>query len=380
MKRILSLILVGCLLCTACTTAPPATEPSTTVSTTVTEAVTSSTDTVETSGTDAVATVTESTTKITTPVVTTVTTSTTRETRTTTGTTTTTRKTTTAKTVSTTSEKPTTKTTVITTTTTTTTAAVTTTTEPPVNVISVLSVGNSLSFDAHTLLSRFANHEGVAMQTLSLMYSGCSLKKHYEFWQQNQAAYNPIVNGTADWSKKITLIDALTSQEWDVITIQESSTALSRENMISYGWMLYMIIKKYQPKAKLYIHQTWALGDGSKYHNDKTGGTMDAMWQITKPNYDALAEALKLPLIPSGEAMYNLQKAYDQRGLGESAYRDALHADLGWGAYMLALVWYRTITGETPSNTFDAFGPYIEDATVRKLVYDTAMNAVEAYQ
>lgn len=258
---------------------------------------------------------------------------------------------------------------------------VTTTTAPPVKPLRVLSIGHSLSNDAHSVLAALAEHEGTPMETFNLLYSACSLKQHYEFWQGNQAEYWPVSNGFVDWNTKITLTDALEKGKWDIITIQESPNgACSVDNMLKYGKMLYYVIKNAQPSAKIFIHQTWALADGNKYHTNQTGGSMDTMWSLVKPNYDTMSKELNLPLIPSGEAMYNMQKAYDARGKGESIYRDGLHADEGWGFYMLALIWYRVLTGKTPSNTFEAFrGPYIEDAKLRELVYTTAMNAVDAY-
>ncbi len=412
MKRVFALMLAVCLLCTACATEGTATptEPITTV-TTVSETVTSPTDTTvmiveqttvgTTSNTEVTVAATATTTEIAqapTSTVTTTTTLTTSAHRSTTTTTTegitltttqpafTTADAASSAVTSTTASVATTKTkkttTTAETTTTTTTITTTTTTTAAKKALRVLSIGNSLSFDAHGVLAALAKHEGTPFETLSLMHSGCSMKKHYRFWQENAEAYWPVSNGKVDWNIKITMNDALNEMgEWDIITIQEASVeSCYPDEMVQYAQLLKFVVKQAQPNAKIYIHQTWALGDGNRYHTAQTGGTMESMWPQVKVGYDTMSQSLKLPLIPAGEAMYNLQKAYNARGLGESAYRDGLHVDEGWGGYMLALVWYRTLTGEIPSNTFENFkGPYIEDATVRKLVYDTAMNAVEAY-
>lgn len=283
--------------------------------------------------------------------------------------------------------RPTTVTTATTTTTTTTTATTTTTrptTPPKPEPLRVLSIGNSLSKDAHSQLAMLAEFEGRELYTLNLFHSGCTLKQHVSFWQKGEAAYWVEENGdsrTLDWNKKVRLMDVLPVGTWDIITIQEGvSSSCNYETMLENGKKLQLIIKSHQPKAKVFIHQTWALADGNQYHTEETGGTFDSMWVQMEENYNRLSQDLGLPLIPAGKAMYDLQKAYDQRGLGESIHRDGLHADEGWGCFCVALVWYRTLTGEIPSSDFDLFkGPYIEDPVTRKLVYDTAMAAVDAY-
>ena len=266
--------------------------------------------------------------------------------------------------------------------TTSTTKKTTTTTQPkPQAPLRVLSIGHSFSNDAHTYLSQLAAHEGRQIECVNLFYSSCSLKKHYEFWQSNTAAYYYVENGVVDWNKKVSLLDVLPKGKWDIITIQESPPAsCSIDNMLNYGEKLSMLVYRYQPNTKLFIHQTWAMANDSQYHTDKTGYSMAAMWEKLEQNYNTMSETLDLPLIPAGAAMTYLQEAYDTRGKGERVHRDGLHADLAWGCYMIALVWYRTITGEMPSNSFDGItAAYIEDAQVRQLVYDCAMRAVDTY-
>lgn len=348
MKRFLAFVLAVCLcLLGACSTEPTA--PSTTQH----EETPSTSVVIQFTETDATTTVTQKHT------VTTISTSS-------------------VTTAATTSREMTTK---VTATTSKTTVTTTVATKPKPQPLWVLSVGHSLSNDAHLYLSRLAEHEGREIYTFNLFYPSCSLKKHYEFWQSNEKAYYPVTNGKVDFNTKVSLTDTLNSRKWDVITLQESPTAAcSADNMLNYGKKLRMIVMSKQPQAKLYVHQTWALADDSQYHSDSTGRSMAAMWAKVEPNYTALSKELGAPLIPSGLAMMELQSAYNLRNKGESVHRDGLHADSAWGSYLLALVWYRTLTGEKPSNTFDVFTvPYEEDTTVRKLVYDCAMGAVDTY-
>lgn len=267
------------------------------------------------------------------------------------------------------------------TTTTVTTTKVTTTTKPQKPMLRVLSIGNSYSMDAHHFLSALAAHEGRELRTVNLYHSGCSLKKHCDFYKNNETAYQYEVNGKIDWNSHVSLLDILPTEKWDVITLQESSYAsCANDSMQPYLDTLLGVIKQYAPEAKIYLHQTWAYGDGYSAHNSTTGGSMAAMWAKIQANYDQASRETGLPLIPSGLAMFNAQQAFNKRGLGESIQRDGSHASESWGRYLLALVWYKTITGDTPSNTFDAFdGFYIPDDTVRAMIYNTAMDAVKTY-
>ena len=346
MKRILSVVVVLCLLC-LCACAPAATTPTTTVPTTTTTTVAEATTTV---------------TSATIP-------------------TTTAANTTTAKPYYTTVIYRPTLTTTTTTATTTTTTRVTTTTKPQTPVLRVLSIGNSYSMDAHHFLSSLAAHEGREIRTVNLYYSGCTLEKHYRFYQNNEAAYQYEVNGKIDWNTHVTLLDILKSEPWDVVTFQEASYASCTGNSVQpYLNSLIDVVRTHAPQAKLYLHQTWAYADGYSSHNSTTGGSMAAMWQKVKITYDVAAAETGLPIIPSGLAMFNAQQAFNERGLGESIQRDGAHADESWGRYLLALVWYKTLTGKTPSNTFENFdGFYLPDDTVRAMIHKTAMDAVAVY-
>lgn len=273
-------------------------------------------------------------------------------------------------------------TTVQTTTTTTTKKTTATTVSQEEKPLRILSIGNSYSMDAHHFLSALAAHEGRRIRTVNLYHSGCSLKKHYDFWQNNEAAYQYEVNGKIDWNSHVSLLDILPTEQWDIITLQESSyaSATTTEHQ-TYLDTLLKALRFYCPNAKIYLHQTWAYGDGYSAHSSATGGSMAGMWAKVKDFYDRESAATGLPLIPAGEAMFAAQQAFNARGLGESIQRDGSHASESWGRYLLALVWYKTLTGETPSNTFDDFdGYYIPDDEVRAMIHKVAMDTVAAYK
>ena len=74
-------------------------------------------------------------------------------------------------------------------------------------------------------------------------------------------------------------------------------------------------------------------------------------------------------LIPAGKAMLQLSKT------GLPVHRDTFHANLGYGRYLLALVWFKYLTGrDISANNFSEFDvPVTEEE--RKIVIDV-VNAV----
>ena len=255
--------------------------------------------------------------------------------------------------------------------------------EEETETLYVLSLGNSYAMDAHAYLSRLAEHEGKSIFTVNLYYSGCSLNQHYSFWKNNEAAYQYEENGKINWNSHVSLMDVLPTRKWDVITLQESSYASCGAN----GWdrdilrEFLTLFAEEQPQARVMLHQTWAYADSYSAHNEKTGGSMQAMWTQIEHYTSLAAKDTGLELIPCGHAMFHAQQALNGGGYTVSSIqRDGSHAEEAWGRYMLALIWYSAITGEKPSNTFDGFVSwFIEDEPTREMIYDCAMNAMKTY-
>ena len=307
MKRLLSAVLALCLLC-ACAPAPAmgGTTQSTTITTVEATTVTTAIETT----TSASATTTQPTT---------------------------------SRPYSTTIIKLPTFTTTTTATTTTTTTRITTTTKPQTPVLRVLSIGNSYSQDAHHFLSALAAHEGREIRTVNLFYSGCSLKKHYEFYQNNEDAYNYEINGKTNWNSHVGLVDILKSEPWDIITFHEASYASCKGDSVQpYLNLLIEVVRKHAPNAKLYLHQTWAYEAKSRRLCEELHYETPAqMLADLKASYAKAAQEIDADgVIPAGEVMYRALE------LGApTVHRDTFHAGLGLGRYLLGLTWYGVLTG-----------------------------------
>ncbi len=249
----------------------------------------------------------------------------------------------------------------------------------------ILAIGNSYSQDATTYLSQIAALEGKTFKTVNLYKSGCYLQSHYDNWYNNQAIYDYQLNGKAVGDGLVTLKATLLSDQFDVITLQESSwRSINYSNFQPYLDLLITEIRKLQPNATIYIHQVWAYGDGHAEHASRpgtTGGTMEAMFAKTEAAYNSAAAATGLSLIPSGQAVMNAQTELNKGGYSvASIQRDNSHVSYDWGRYMLGRLWYEMLTGETPDVTMNQVKSSVaNDAAMEALVAEAIADAFDEY-
>lgn len=240
----------------------------------------------------------------------------------------------------------------------------------------ILSIGNSFSHDAQRYLHRLAKKEGVDLKTVNLVIGGCSLWKHYVNMLDDSVAYSLWFNGEGT-GFFVSLQQALTSDEWDVITLQQASTLSGNyESYQPYLSELAKYIRKYCPKTKIYIHETWAYENGSErlealgYHSSRE------MYEDIKKSYKKAVEEIQADgLIPSGRAMLRAS----EMGL-KKVHVDTFHASLGAGRYLLALTWYKTLTGmDIAENSFDELEEQITKEE-REIVINAAQWAVKSLE
>ena len=236
----------------------------------------------------------------------------------------------------------------------------------------ILSIGNSFSQDAQRYLHRIARHEGMQLKTVNLYIGGCPLRTHYLNMLDDCVAYDFQFNGEST-GLKVSIHQALVSDNWDYITLQQASHESAKpDSYTPYIEALAAYVRKYCPKAKLLIHQTWAYETGSiKLANQGRFATDAEMFAAVENAYNKAAELISADgLIPAGKAMLTAA----QTGI-EKIHRDTYHASLGAGRYLLGLCWFKYLTGrditENDYNDFDI--PVTEDE--RKIVI-AAVNSV----
>ena len=235
-------------------------------------------------------------------------------------------------------------------------------------MLKVLSIGNSFSQDAQRYLYEIAKRNGVALKTVNLLIGGCSLRTHYLNVIDNKADYLFEFNGK-NTGIKVSVDQALASDDWDVITLQQVSTSsIKYETYTPYLEFVYEHVKKCCPRAKVYIHQTWAYEEGSDGLKNIGYRSSVDMFEDIKRSYIKAAQAINADgIIPSGQVLFNAA----QMGINK-VHRDTFHASLGVGRYMLALTWYKLLTGNDIAG--DSFSDF--DAPVSEQEREIAIRAV----
>lgn len=236
-------------------------------------------------------------------------------------------------------------------------------------MLKVLSIGNSFSQDAHRYLHEIAKHNGSDLKTVNLYIGGCSLRTHFLNITEDKAEYFLEINGKST-GEKVTVDQALVCDDWDVITLQQvSSSSEKYESYTPYLEFIYDHVKQICPRAKVYIHQTWAYEEGSDGLRNKGYNCAKDMLEDVKRSYDMAYRAIDADgIIPSGQVLYNATQ------MGISVHRDTFHASMGVGRYMLALTWYKALTGN--DITADSFCDF--DSHVSEMEREIAIRAVNS--
>ena len=214
-------------------------------------------------------------------------------------------------------------------------------------MIKILAIGNSFSQDATAWL------EGINPDLFvrNLYIASCSLEMHRNNIRTDEKAYSYEENAEACLTEKVSIKQALLTEDWDYITVQQVSH-LSGEKDSYYPYLseLLSYVKKWS-KAKLLLHKTWAYEKGSehpqfyRYHNDS-----EEMYQAIKETAAYISQKENLAVIDTGDFIHRLRKDpfFDIEKGGVSLYRDKFHLSFGLGRLAAALVWSKFFGGKLP--------------------------------
>lgn len=188
---------------------------------------------------------------------------------------------------------------------------------------------------------------------VNLYVPGCSLQTHYNNFINNLPNYELEINGESA-NRKVAISEALKMDDWDVVTLQQvSHLSTDYQTYMPYMKFLTEQVKEQCECAKIYVHQTWAYEDeGEKLKELARYNSAEAMFLDLCTAYERAKKDISADgFIPSGKAMINAVKL----GL-KNTHRDGFHASLGAGRYLLALTWYKALTGnDILGNGFDCF-------------------------
>lgn len=135
--------------------------------------------------------------------------------------------------------------------------------EEPDNSIRILAIGNSFSVDAMQYLYGILEDIGYEEITLGNLYiGGCTLETHSKNFTNNSASYTYYTNTTGSWNEVSSYKphDALKSEEWDLITMQQGSPVSGVPSSYDpYLATLVASVRTYCADAELAWHMTRAV-------------------------------------------------------------------------------------------------------------------------
>ena len=228
----------------------------------------------------------------------------------------------------------------------------------------VLAIGNSFSQDATRYLKQIAAADGEKFKVVNLFIGGCPLIRHFRNIMSDSKSYSMEYGGEST-GFFVSIKEALLSDEWDVVTMQQASPdSFKYETYQPYLTTLADYVKKYAPKAKLYMHQTWSYEEGHSALSKWGFKNQAEMFAGIESAYEKAAESINAEgILKSGKVLQLML----QNGI-EKVHRDGAHISLGIGRYASALLWYATLTGnDITDNSFRDFDEPVSEDDVKTI-------------
>ena len=209
-------------------------------------------------------------------------------------------------------------------------------------LLKVLTIGNSFADSIFIFLPKIAESAGYNLLLEKANIGGCSLKRHYEEYLKSRAdeTYKPYYG-------KFNLKEKLSSEKWDIITIQQASyDSWKSDSYEPYVQNIVKVIRQYAPQAEIIIQQTWSYrADSPKLK--EWGISQKEMFEKLDKAYRDTAEKYQFRLIPTGQAVQysrNFPENGDVAGMtinkenGEKI-EDFIHFN-DRGRYMQSCLWF----------------------------------------
>ncbi len=275
----------------------------------------------------------------------------------------------------------------------------------------VLAIGNSFTRNATEYLDDLAAAAGFSLQLEKIIIGGASLQRHADrLLAGNQP---PEGRRFGPPTEKM-----LTSQPWDVVTIQQVSTmSFDSETYQPHANILAEAIGRLAPTARLRLHQTWAyrIDDPWFTVTDRpaTGRPTSAaqMHRRLSESYQKIAEQVDASLIPAGNAFaaaasdprwgYRIDPTFQFNSADYPALPDqanSLHVGWRWkadadgqkvlsidghhasiaGQYLGGCVWFESLLRRDVRD--NPFVPQSLDLDFAAFLRQTAHDVVQSYQ
>ena len=248
--------------------------------------------------------------------------------------------------------------------------------------LKILFVGNSFSVDTAQHLPEVALSMGVKNLHFAVLYiGGCSTRRHYSNLIDNVKGYDyyESVGRNGEWSctNGVSNVDAIKSDDWDIIALQHGTIDGSKNTELEYYDKLAPLveeIRKIAPeKSKIVFNRHWV---GESWHTHPEivsfGGDTQKMYEIVSDltkNHIVKTKHLDFAT-PVGTAVQNARTSRI-----ETLNRDGYHLSLGTGRYIAALCFFASVTGCDITNI--AWAPEGVNEYEKAVAIESTVNALK---
>ena len=243
----------------------------------------------------------------------------------------------------------------------------------------VLTIGNSFAENASGFATEIAAASGKSLTFGYLKYPSCTIEQHYNNAVSDNAVYKFAVTensgGTVvkttvkDGSSSFaTVKEALQYADWDIVVIQQGSTASYDYSTYAKAPALIEYIKGLLPDAEIMVHETWSWATWSLDNNPAND-----FKNIEKAYHQLAGDNGNLRIIPSGRAFEFARR--DGISVNDS---DNQHAN-SYGQYLAGACYVSAVFGiDITENSFGDAHPYFKDIdmSILKNAVKNAMNYV----
>ena len=243
-------------------------------------------------------------------------------------------------------------------------------------VLKILTIGNSFSDDAVEYMWDIATSLGIEEVVIANLYiSSTGLDKHLNNANTNLPLYEYRINTNGEWKKdnRKKMIDIITGDAWDFISIQQVSSDSGVPETYDSLNAFAEIINQKAPTAKIVWHMTWAYQSDfddnrfAGYNNDQ-----NTMYQaiVNSVQTKVASNQYISAIIPNGTAIQNARTSR----LGDTLSRDGLHLSYGTGRYIAGLTFIQVLTGLDITEV--EFTPNGVDQSTKEICIESVKNAV----
>lgn len=185
--------------------------------------------------------------------------------------------------------------------------------QSPRHSIRVLHIGNSFSNNAVRYLPNLARAGGKELTVFGATLGGSTLERHAGHLGEALAGdprgsvyvARPSLALGDPQQTRVSLPEALRAQKWDVVTIQQASTASYKpETYEPFAKKLIAEIRRRAPQAQILVHQTWAYRPDHPLFRREADLDADKMHAGITAAYRELGARYGLKFLPTGNAIH----------------------------------------------------------------------------